>query len=123
MSEVSKFKIWSDFSIEISKQKKILKDLETKQKLVFEEILKSGIIEDRYYQLKKEIIPGNREVSIVLLVNKYPELYSKYKIESIRIEDLKKDLSDDEISAVSDRKKPFIKYSIVKKSSAEVISA
>jgi len=112
------------FSLEkqIEEKKDELKTLQKEHDALMGMALTSGKTENRYYQIKSKITAGDRVIQINLFREKYPELVSKYIIETVKVTEVKKDLGDEVISEISIRKPDTVRYWVEKKPVEGVIT-
>lgn len=109
--------------MQIEKLEAELKILKIEEKKLIEQAIKSGSTENRYYKLESKTRKGDRVIDIVLLQEKYPTVYEKCRIESVKVTDVQKLLGDTVIDEISERKPDTITYYVEKKKSSPVVVA
>lgn len=92
-----------------------LKELRTTEKKLINQVLESGSMENRYYRLCSKTRKGDRVLNVVLLQEKYPDVYQACKVESVRVTDASRMLGDDIITELSVRKPDTVTYFVEKK--------
>lgn len=99
----------------IAQIEKELKKMKESERELLDRVLSSGSLENRYYRLTNKVRKGDRVLNIVLLEERYPEVYNQCRIVSAKVTDVQKLLGDQVIDEISVRKPDSITWICEKK--------
>lgn len=111
----------AELQMQIEKVENKLKELRKQEKIAIEEIVKSGKMSDRWYELTIIRKPGNREIMVEEMAKCYPDQFKQVATFSVLVRDAEKVLTEQEMMQVTKRKPDMVSYEIRKKAVPEVI--